>query len=71
MEAVCEPSPTTACFATSDGLVVTGDFMTQGSFVGCYAAADAAADAILTLLQAETPARLRNDDHAAAQRPFP
>lgn len=54
MEAVCEPSPTTACFATSDGLVVTGDFMTQGSFVGCYAAADAAADAILASASRDT-----------------
>ena len=49
VDAVMEPRPPAACFAAG-GLVVTGDYMTQASFVGCYAAADAAVEAVLRQL---------------------
>ena len=37
------------CKGTSGGakIVIAGDFMTHSSYVGCYASADAAADAVV------------------------
>ena len=39
----------TGCKGTSGGakVVIAGDFMTHSSYVGCYASADAAADAVV------------------------
>jgi hypothetical protein len=51
MEAVVSdpPSPPWCCLTGVDGakLIVAGDFMTHSSYIGCYASADAAADAVV------------------------
>ena len=50
MEAVVSdpPSPAWQCIAGKDRrLIIAGDFMTQSSFVGCVASADAAARAVI------------------------
>ena len=50
MEAIVSdpPSPAWQCIVGKERrLIIAGDFMTQSSFVGCVASADAAASAVI------------------------
>ena len=56
IQAVVEPAPVAPAIVAAGGrLVVTGDFMSQSNFVGCYAAASAAAATVLQHSVGVTP----------------